>query len=137
MGVQCLIWLADWSVSVVLTRGHHPTWAINAVATACLIGACAAAVYANGLVLVPRLLKRRRLARYLAALITTTLVAASAGVVVIQAAYDVMWGPDPARYGFAFNVATDWLAVVLHVAAAMTLVGLRRRARSPLREMPT
>ncbi len=63
--VQALIWLADWSACVVLARAHHPTLAIDAVATACLLGACAAAVYANGCVLVPCLLRRGRIAAYL------------------------------------------------------------------------
>ncbi len=132
--VQALIWLADWSSCVVLARAHHPTLAIDAVATACLLAACAVAVYANGLVLVPRLMRRGRVGAYLAALVGTTLASATAGVIVIQVVYDAMWGPDPLRYGFAFNLATDWLAVALHVAAAMGLAMLSRRVfpnRSP------
>ena len=134
--VQAVTWLADWLACVVLARAHHPTLAIDAVATACLLAACAVAVYGNGCVLVPRLLRRGRIAAYLAALVGTTLASATVGVMVIQVVYDVMWGPDPLRYGFAFNLATDWLAVVLHVAAAMGLTRFTPRARTPLREPP-
>lgn len=115
--VQVGLWLVDWAASAWLTRWHHPTPAIDAAATACLISACAAAVYVDSLVLTPRFWGRGRRWAYAMTLLATVATSAAVGVALIQVVYDVAWGPDPARYGLAFNLATDSLGVAIHVVA--------------------
>jgi heme/copper-type cytochrome/quinol oxidase subunit 3 len=55
------------------------------------------------------------------------LVITLAVVVGIQAAYDVLWGPDPLRFGFWTNVGLDFLFVSLHVLVAAGAVALFTR----------
>ena len=107
------------------------TSVIDAMATACLLGACAAAVYADRAVLAPRWLRRGQPGLYTVALFVTMSVAAGAGVLAIQVVYNLAWGRDPARYSLAFNFATDFLAVALHVAVVGAVARRFRRRSAP------
>lgn len=118
--LQVMAWLAAWAFWVVVNRRHHPTLAIDVVATGCLMAGCAVAVYAHQMLIRPRF--RGRTISYFTALMTAMIVATVASVFAIMWVYDRMWGPDPARYGLGFNLATDFAGVVVHVVLAATIV---------------
>lgn len=120
--LQVVLWVVDWVACVGLTRAHHPTTTIAMIATACLIGSCAVAVYVDALSLKPRIWRAGHRVEYAIMLIVTIAGSAAFGVTLIQVVYDIAWGPDPARYGLGFNLATDSLAVAIHVAVAKGIV---------------
>jgi hypothetical protein len=47
-----------------------------------------------------------------------------------------LWGPDPLRFGFWFNLASDGFGIILHLAVATGVLRLARgwRRRMKLRE---
>ena len=84
--------------------------------SALLVATFAAAVYANHLWLIPRLWRRRRFdAAYAAALLLVMGLLALACTAAIHVAYDVLWGPDPARFGFLINFGMEFALVAFHV----------------------
>ncbi len=129
---QAIAWLSLWVFWTAVSCGRHPTLLVGALATGALLGACAAAVYSDRIVLAPRLLASRRFATYWAAVVLVVGAAALAAVAAIGRVYDVLWGPDERRFGFRANFGIDFAAVALHVAAAALLA--RRAARR--RETP-
>lgn len=54
-------------------------------------------------------------------------------VPLIQFIYDWLWGPDPRRFGFWFNVLSDGIIIVVHVVATMMVMWVARflRERMP------
>ncbi|HYW08968.1 MAG TPA: hypothetical protein VE913_18560 [Longimicrobium sp.] len=124
-------WIALTSLAMVLVRAHHPTLLINALATSLLFASFAVAVYINHLVLIPRLLNADRPAPYVVALLLTMVGVTLAAVLGIQFVYDLLWGPDPLRYGFWFNFASDFTGTLLHVVGAAVLVWLAKPRLAP------
>lgn len=128
------IWLAVFIFWLWATRNHHPTLTIAILATAILVTAFAIAVYVNSLFLLPRFARRRLWLQYTVALLITIAVLDLAAVFLIQFIYERLWGPDPLRYGFWFNVASEAALIIFHLAAAIGLMWLlkylRRRSES-------
>lgn len=91
-------------------------------ATAALVLSFAVAVYINSLVLLPGFAQRGLWLRYALALVVMVAVLDLGVVLLIQFIYDKLWGADPLRYGFWFNMAMDGAGIVLHLAGAMALM---------------
>ena len=128
------IWSGVFIFWLVTTRNHHPTLTIALSATAVLVAAFALAVYINGLFLLPRFARRRLWLQYGVSLLVTIIILDLAAVLLIQFIYDYLWGPDPLRYGFWFNVASEGVLIIIHLAAAMGVMWLakylRRRSKA-------
>ncbi len=128
------IWSGVFTFWLLATRSHHPTLAIALSATAVLVAAFALAVYINGLFLLPRFARRGLWLQYAVSLLLTVAVLDLAAVLLIQFIYDYLWGPDPLRYGFWFNVASEGVLIIIHLAAAVSVMWLvkylRRRNKS-------
>ncbi len=128
------MWSGVFLFWLVVTRQHHPTLTIAVSATAVLVSSFVLAVYANSLFLWPRFARQRLWLRYGIFVLVTVLVLDLIAVLLIQFIYDRLWGADPLRYGFWFNMASDGLGIAVHVVAAMVLMWaarfLRRRARA-------
>lgn len=130
--LQVLAWLALWSFWVVVSRQNHPTLTLNLIASALLVLTFACAVYVNHLRLIPRLWKARRFAAYGAALLLAMAGLALICTAAIHIVYDVLRGPDPARFGFWTNFLMEFVLVAFHasvVAAGVWLVRWIRRMR--------
>jgi hypothetical protein len=50
-------------------------------------------------------------------------------VLFIQFIYDRLWGADPLRYGFWFNMASDGLGILVHLAVAMGVMWIAKHLR--------
>jgi hypothetical protein len=129
------IWSGVYTFWLVATRNHHPTLTIALSATAVLVTAFALAVYVNGFFLLPRFARRHLWLQYIVSLSATIIVLDLAAVLLIQIIYDYLWRPDPLRYGFWFNVASEGVLIIIHLAAAMGAMRLARHLRR--RSKPT
>ena len=121
IALHLAVWLGVFAFWLLVTRQYHPTPALAVLATAVLVSASALAVYVNSLLLLPRFARRRLRWQYAAALLATLAVLDLLAVPLIQFLYDWLWGPDPRRFGFWFNVFSDGSIIVVHVVVA-TLV---------------
>ncbi len=134
IALHVAVWSGVFLFWLVVTRQHHPTLTIAVSATAVLVSSFVLAVYANSLFLWPRFARQRLWLRYGIFVLVTVLVLDLIAVLLIQFIYDRLWGADPLRYGFWFNMASDGLGIAVHVVAAMVLMWaarfLRRRARA-------
>ncbi len=54
-------------------------------------------------------------------------------VLLIQVVYDVLWGPDPNRFGFCTNFLYGSILIMVHLAIATWIIRLARAlgARTP------
>ncbi len=127
VATQAAVWILLWAFWTFVSRDHHPTLLIDAVATGMLMVASAAGFYWNVNLLWPRL--RARLPVYGAALAVTIFGLAVVTAYAISLFYDVAWGPDPARYGFWDNVGLDAVWIAVHAVGGAAVVGLWRRWR--------
>jgi hypothetical protein len=118
------VWLCVFALWLPPARRFHPTWTIAVSATAVLVSASALAVYLNALALRPRF--ARNWPKYAVSLLVTVAALDVAAVLSIGAVYDWLWRPDPLRFGFWFNVASDGFIIVLHLLAAAALSRLAR-----------
>ena len=128
------VWWAVFLFWLVVTRQYHPTLIIAVSVTIILVSSFVLAVYVNSLFLVPRFARQRRWLRYLLSVLATILVLDLGAVLLIQFIYDKLWGADPLRYGFWFNLATDGFGIAVHVVAAMVMMWVARflwRSTSP------
>lgn len=123
-------WSGVFGFWLVVTRQHHPTLTIAVCATAVLVSSFALAVYVNNLWLWPSFARQRRWLHYSVSLLATVLVLDLAAVLLIQFIYDRLWGADPLRYGFWFNMATDGFGIAVHLAAASIMAWLGGQWRS-------
>lgn len=116
------LWIVVLAFWVFTSRDHHPTWLLNWIATTVLVGASAAAIYVDALVLrrQPPLLRALELVGVVAGLDV-------AAVLVIRTAYDLLWGPDPARYGFWTNVGLEAAFIGVHLGVASAVMWATRR----------
>lgn len=114
--------LAVWSAVLVawllVTRPYHPTPLIWVLATAILVAASASAVYVHRHYVLNGFGRHRSRGRYTASLVVLVAVLDLAAVLLIQLVYDVLWGPDPNRFGFWFNFGSDGFIIVLHLIGA-------------------
>lgn len=122
------LWSAVFLFWLLVTRQHHPSLTIAVSATAILVSTFALAVYANSFFLLPRFAQQRLWLRYGISVLATIAVLDLVAVLLIQFFYDRLWGADPLRYGFWFNMATDGFGIAVHLIAAMLLM---RVAPSP------
>jgi hypothetical protein len=113
-----LLWALLFLFWFLISRDHHPTLLIDALATGVLVAVTAACVYINRLVLRPRFAGHRRLWQYAAELLAAIVVADVVAVVVIQSIYDTLWGTDPLRYGFLTNVLYEAGFIAVHLVGA-------------------
>lgn len=115
--VHLAVWGCVFAAWLLATRQYHSTWPIALLATGVLVSAAALAVYLN------RSLRVRRAAlgfgwwRYGGSLLAGIALLDLGAVLLIQFIYDQLWGPDPNRFGFWFNVGSDGAIITLHVAA--------------------
>ena len=131
VGGRSIAWTALWGFWVFVSRHNHPNLRLNAVASAFLVTTFAAAVYANHLWLIPRLWRTRRYVAYGTALMLVMGLLALACTAAIHVAYDLLWGADPARFGFLTNFAMEFALVAFHVAVVAAGAWLLGRLRKP------
>lgn len=121
VALHIIVWLGVFVFWLVATRQYHPTLSIALSATAVLVSVSAVAVYVNSVFLLPRFASRRLWLSYAASLLGTIIVLDLIAVPLIQFIYDLLWKPDPLRFGFWFNFLSDGFIIFLHIAIAMLL----------------
>lgn len=122
--LHVLVWAGVFACWLVATRQFHPLLSIAVLATMVLVSASAGAVYLNELWLLPVFARRGLCWQYAATLLAAVLVLDVLAVVLIQGVYGWLWHPDPLRFGFWFNVASDGFIIALHLVAARCVVWL-------------
>lgn len=139
LALHVAVWSGVFVFWLIVTRGHHPTLTIAASSTAVLVSSFALAVYANHLLLLPTYAQQRFWLRYAVFLLATIVILDLIAVLLIQFIYDQLWGADPLRYGFWFNMASDGFGIAVHLVAAMLVVRvarfIRRSARAQQRAL--
>ena len=128
--LQTIAWCAVFGFWFLISRDHHPTLFIDALVTLVLVLVSASCFYFNALVLQPQYARSGSWLLYVGLLITIILVMDLAAVLIIQAVYDHLWGPDPLRYGFWTNVLYETVFIVLHIIGAMIVVRFIRWKQS-------
>jgi hypothetical protein len=116
-----MLWLGLFIGWLLATRHYHPTLLIAVLVTTILVSASALAVYINRHVLQTQFARHRSLLKYAVLLITLLVALDLIAVLSIQRIYDLLWGPDPNRFGFWFNFGSDGFIIVLHLIAAVSL----------------
>ena len=124
---QIVGWFGLWLFWFVVSRHNHPTLVLDAIATAVLVSAVALAVYANHFWLRPRLWRAKRFTEYALAMLVALGVLALGCVLLIQQVYDLLWGPDPRRFGFWANLGLDFSGLAIHVLAITACTWIFRR----------
>jgi hypothetical protein len=128
--VHAAVWVAVFAFWLLLTRNYHPTLGIGVLATTLLVAAFVGAVYVNSYLLLPRLARRTSWWRYLLSLLAIVVVLDVVTVVLaIQGVYDLLWGPDPLRFGFWFNFAIDGIGIDAHLAAGTLVLNVLGKGR--------
>jgi hypothetical protein len=123
------IWLGVFIFFLLATRQYHPTLAIAVSATMVLVTVSALAVYLNSLFLLPGFARRRSRGQYTVLLLTTVIVLDLIAVLTIQAIYDLLWRPDPMRFGFWFNVMSDGFIILAHLLIATAIMWIAKLLR--------
>jgi hypothetical protein len=134
VALHATVWLCVFSFFLLATRQYHPTLIIAISATSILVAVSALAVYINSLLLLPRFARRRLWGQYIVLLLATVIILDLIAVQTIQAIYDWLWGPDPMRFGFWFNVMSDGFIIAVHLLIAvcsMWVAKLLRRKALP------
>ena len=110
------VWIAVWLFWIWFAGRHHPTLLLNMLASGVLVAASAIAVHWGR---PPRAGKQLyswiQIYSHLAVRIFALAVVA---VLIIQFAYDQLWGPDPARYSFVVNLLMDATFIAIHYGLA-------------------
>jgi hypothetical protein len=119
--IHVMLWLGLLIGWLLATRHYHPTLLIAVLVTTILVSASALAVYINRHVLQTQFARHRSLLKYAVLLITLLVALDLIAVLSIQRIYDLLWGPDPNRFGFWFNFGSDGFIIVLHLIAAVSL----------------
>jgi hypothetical protein len=135
--LQVAAWSGVFVFWLLVTRQHHPTLTIAVSVTAVLVTSFVLAVYANSLFLLPGFARQRLWLRYVISLLATIAVIDLVAVLLIQLIYDRLWGADPLRYGFWFNMASDGFGIAVHVAAAMLVMWVARFLRRGASRQPS
>ncbi len=133
IALHLAMWLCVFAFWLWATRQYHPTPALAVLATAVLVSVSALAVYVNSLLLMPKFARRHRWWQYAAALLATVTVLDLITVPLIQLIYDWLWGPDPRRFGFWFNMLSDGIIIVVHIVGATMVMWVAKclRKRTP------
>jgi hypothetical protein len=131
--IHAMLWVGIFIGWLLATSQFHPTLLIAVLATAILVAASALAVYINQHALQTKFARHQLWLRYVVWLIVVVTALDLLAVISIQRMYDLLWGPDPNRFGFWFNLGSDGFIIVLHLIGAIC-VGwgvkrLRRRAQ--------
>ena len=129
MSKQIIVWLGIFVVWLLSTRQYHPTFLIAIIATAILISASALGVSLNRYLLQSRFSQRRSWMNYGISLIVGIAALDLLAVISIQTMYDQLWGPDPNRFGFWFNMASDGVIITLHIVVAQGVAWGAKRLR--------
>ena len=137
IALHVAVWSGVFLFWLVVTRQHHPTLTIAVSATAVLVTSFVLAVYANSLFLVPVFARQRLWLRYVVSLLATVAVLDLLAVLLIQFIYDRLWGADPLRYGFWFNMASDGFGIAVHVVAAMLVMWVAMLLRRSASAQPS
>ena len=137
IALHVAVWLGVFVFWLVVTHQHHPTMIIAASATAVLVSSFALAVYANSLFLLPRFVQQRLWLQYVISLLATVAVLDLVAVLLVQFIYDRLWGADPLRYGFWFNMASDGFGIAVHLVAAMMVMWVARFLRRSAPPQPS
>jgi hypothetical protein len=124
--INVLLWAAIFGFWLFISRAYHPTLLIAILATAVLVAVSATAVYLNHLVLLPEYAKHRSFARYIIQLVVAVTLPGLLAVLMIQAIYDYLWGPDPNRFGFWQNLAYEIIFISIHVIIGLGVLRLSR-----------
>jgi Na+-transporting methylmalonyl-CoA/oxaloacetate decarboxylase beta subunit len=119
--IHVMLWLGIFFCWLLATRHYHPTLLIAVLVTTILVSASALAVYINRHVLQAQFARHRSLLKYAVLLIALLVALDLIAVLSIQRIYDLLWGPDPNRFGFWFNFGSDGFIIVLHLIAAVSL----------------
>jgi len=127
--LNVLLWAAIFGFWLFISRAYHPTLLIAILATAVLVAVSATAVYLNHLVLLPKYAEHRSFARYIIQLVAAVTLPGLLAVLIIQAIYDYLWGPDPNRFGFWQNLAYEIIFISIHVIIAMAAIRLSKKLR--------
>ncbi len=107
-----LVWTFLYAAECVLFRSFHPTRMLDVLCVfVMMVGNVA-------VVLLMRSASPARWGRILAVELVATVVV----VLAIQTIYDVLLGPDPRRFGFGFNFASDFALMNLHVWPALAIL---------------
>ena len=112
------VWSGVWAFWAFVSQDNQASPTLLVIATTLLVGGSALAVYLNHGLWIPRLLRVGRTRNYVLALGVTLLGIAIGVAGSIHVAYDVLWGPDPLRFGWWANLGMDALFVSVHVLAA-------------------
>jgi hypothetical protein len=127
--IQVVLWLGLWISWLLATRHYHPTLLIAVLATTILVSASALAVYINRNVLQTLFARHRSLLKYAVLLIALLVALDLTAVLSIQRIYDLLWGPDPNRFGFWFNFGSDGFIIVLHLIGAVSVEWMMKQLR--------
>ena len=130
MSKQIIVWLGIFVFWLLSTRQYHPTFLIAIIATAILISTSALGVYLNRHLLQSRVSQRRSWINYGISLIVGIAALDLLAVISIQTMYDQLWGPDPNRFGFWFNMASDGFIITLHIILEQGIVWIAERLRN-------
>ena len=130
MSKQIIVWLGIFVFWLLSTRQYHPTFLIAIIATAILISTSALGVYLNRHLLQSRFSQRRSWMSYGISLIVGIAALDLLAVISIQTMYDQLWGPDPNRFGFWFNMASDGFIITLHIILEQGIVWIAERLRN-------
>ena len=130
MSKQIIVWLGIFVFWLLSTRQYHPTFLIAIIATAILISTSALGVYLNRYLLQSRFSQRRSWMNYGISLIVGIAALDLLAVISIQTMYDQLWGPDPNRFGFWFNMASDGFIITLHIILERGIVWIAERLRN-------
>jgi hypothetical protein len=129
--LHLFVWSCVFTLWLLATRQHHPSWSVAAAATALLIAGSACAVYLNALHLRPLLAKPGSWLLYFSMLAAAILLLDFIVVMSIQLVYDQFGVPREGRYGFWFNMASDGAIILMHLLAAMLTGRIANRRSNP------
>jgi hypothetical protein len=115
-------WLAVGIFWLLVTRAFHPTWVLAVIVTSSLVCAYAAASYINHLALVPKYFSAGRYGMYAAAVLATMALLTALALTIIRISYFEALGPDPDPNGLYIHFAIDFTGMLVHVAAAASVV---------------
>jgi hypothetical protein len=123
------VWLCVFFLWLFATRQFHPRLSIAISATATLVSASALAIYLDRLLLLPKFARRRLWWQYAASLAAVVIALDLIAVALIQLIYDWLWRPDPLRFGFWFNLASDGFIIALHLIVVKIVQSLKSKVQ--------
>jgi hypothetical protein len=122
-----VVWVAVGVFWFVVTRSFHPTLRLAIIVTTSLVSAYAMAVYLNHLVLIPRQLRRGRIAGYVATLVGTMILLTAVALTINRTSYIKTLGPDPDPNGLYHHFEIDFAGMTGHVLTAAGIVWMWNR----------